>query len=60
MTQIACCLLFLILVLPLVIIYLLCLLFGSIFVGPDRARAGCQPILDQITKLANCCSGKRA
>jgi hypothetical protein len=39
----------------LLIAFLICSVLAAIFGQSDR----CQPILDQIMKLSQCCSGKR-
>jgi hypothetical protein len=38
--------------------YWLCILIGSLFYGASEAKRKCQPILDQLNKLADCCAGK--
>ncbi len=41
-----------------VIMYYICILVNSFFLGPREAQRRCQPILDRLTELANCCAGK--
>jgi len=49
-----CCLLFIILAIPLLLIYLICAILAAIFGQPEK----CKPILEQLNKLSRCCSGK--
>lgn len=55
---ILCCLAWFLLAIPIIVAYLICLLVVGLFLGPNRAQAHCQPILDKLTALAKCCSGK--
>jgi len=58
MKRFLCCLAWLFGSILLLITYYFCIIFGALFYGPDEARRRCQPILDKITYLAACCSGK--
>jgi hypothetical protein len=58
MKRLLCCLAWLLGSPLLLITFYLCMMFGTIFLGPAEARRRCQPILDKITELANCCAGK--
>jgi len=55
MSRLLCCLLFILLVIPLLVAYLVCAILASIFGRTDS----CKPILDLLNKLAACCSGKK-
>ena len=58
MRRFLCCLAWYLGSILLLIGYWLCMIFGSIFLGPDAARRKCQPWLDKINALAASSSGK--
>ena len=55
MSRFICCLLYILLVIPLMIAYIICAIIAAIFGNPEK----CSPILERIKKLSECCSGKR-
>ncbi|MCK4814449.1 hypothetical protein KA005_01660 [bacterium] len=58
MKRILCCLAWWLGAAFFIIAYLICVMFGSFFLGPYEAQKRCQPILDKLKELANCCAGK--
>lgn len=58
MKRFLCCLAWYLGSIPIIITWWLCIMIGSIFFGPREAQRRCQPILDKLTELANCCAGK--
>jgi hypothetical protein len=55
MQRLLCCILYIIVVGPMLLAYLICAILAAIFGHPEK----CQPIMDQLNKLAACCSGKK-
>ncbi|NDY43308.1 hypothetical protein G3N55_10705 [Dissulfurirhabdus thermomarina] len=58
MKRFLCCLVWWLTAAFLVLAYILCLIVFGIFLGPRRAHEHCQPILDKMRQLADCCAGK--
>lgn len=57
--QVLCCLAYIVVVVPMLIAWILCLIIFSIFVGTAAAARHCQSILDKLEALRACCAGKK-
>jgi hypothetical protein len=58
LARLLCCIAWAIAIVPIYFVYVLCLLFASLWTGPERARAQCQFLLDSLDNLLRCCTGK--